>query len=50
MGVEINERNFPGIPQWELLDFLRSLIIFPISMGEVFMTEKFVIMSSRGGK
>ena len=40
IGVAINERNFPDIPQWEIWDFFIFLISFPISKGLVFILAK----------
>ena len=37
IGVEINPRNFPGIPQNDELDFLSFRIISATSIGEVFI-------------
>ena len=39
-------KNLPGIPQWELWDFLRPLINLATSMGEVLIFSKVAIFSS----
>ena len=49
MGVAINERNLPDIPQWEIWDFFIFLISFPISKGLVFILAKGAIFS-KGSK
>ena len=35
IGVEIIDKNLPGILQYDIDDFFRHLIIFAISRGEV---------------
>ena len=37
IGVAMRAKNFPGIPQYEELDFLTSLQNFPTSILEVFI-------------
>ena len=35
IGVAISDKNLPGIPQYDILDFFNSLIIFETSNGDV---------------
>ena len=40
MGVAINDKNLPGIPQWDRWDFFKwSLIILDTSIGDVFIVS-----------
>ena len=40
MGVAIRERNLPGIPHWDWLDFFIDLMIFDSSIGLVLIADK----------
>ena len=46
MGVAIRLRNFPEIPQCEMWDFFKFLIIFPISNGLVLRLDKVGIFAN----
>ena len=39
IGVAMSDKNLPGTPQCEKLDFFRLLIIFDTSIGDVLMAE-----------
>ena len=44
-GVDIRDKNLPGIPQWDKYDCLIPLIILAISNGEVLIISKAGIFS-----
>ena len=47
IGVEINDRNLPGMPQWELFDFLISRHNFATWIGDVLKLESVLEMPGR---
>ena len=50
IGVAMRPKNLPGIPQYEIQDFLKwSQIIFEISIGDVFI-QSTIGISGFGGK